>query len=118
MKRKTMRKRVVAKLRELKSELRRRLHHRVADVGKWLKAVLCGHYQYYGVPNNHRALATFRWRLTALWRRSLRRRSQRHRMSWPRMQLLADRWLPLPRITHPWPNQRLRVITRGRSPVR
>jgi hypothetical protein len=52
------------------------------------------------------------------WLKSLRRRSQNHRMDWARMDRLADQWLPLPRILHPWPEQRFAAITQGRSPVR
>jgi len=50
--RQTMRKRMRGKLKEVKTELRRRLHHPVPEVGKWLASVVRGHFRYYGVPDN------------------------------------------------------------------
>jgi len=116
--RQTERKRMRAKLRELKQELRRRLHHPVPEVGQWLRAVVRGHFQYFGVPRNGPALMLFRHQVAVLWIRSLRRRSQKHRVTWKRMGRLFSCWLPTARIYHPYPEQRLCVNTRGRSPVR
>ena len=107
-----------AKLRELKDELRRRMHHPVPEVGQWLRSVLRGHFQYYAVPRNQRKLGAFKYQVYRLWLRVLRQRSQRHRMTGERMNRLAARWFPPVRILHPYPEQRLRVMTRGRSPVR
>ncbi len=110
--RQTMRKRVRAKLQAVKMELKRRVHDPLPQQAKWLAAVLRGHYQYYGVPFNSRALATFRFRVVALWQRALNRRSQRKRMTWERMERLARQWLPNPKIYHPYPSmQQLRVRT-------
>jgi group II intron reverse transcriptase/maturase len=114
----TLRKRLRAKLRAIKRELRRRMHRPIPEVGKWLRSVLRGHYNYYGVPNNGRAMNAFRFYVGRLWYRSLRRRSQKARIKWDRMARLIKRWLPYPKIRHPYPEQRLRVFTRGRSPVR
>jgi group II intron reverse transcriptase/maturase len=116
--RQTMRKKMGAKLKELKRELRRRMHHSISEVGRWLRAVLNGHYAYYAVPGNSQALWVFRGQLTRQWRQTLRRRSQKTRMSWERMARITQRWLPNPRILHPYPEQRLRGITCGKSPVR
>ena len=117
--RKTMAKKMAAKLKELSAELRRRINHRIRDVGQWLGSVLTGHYAYYGVPRNIKSLNAFRQEVIQRWRRVLRRRSDKKgRITWKRMLQLADQWLPAPRIVHPYPNQRLRVITQGRSPVR
>ncbi len=118
VRRRTMRKRMQGKLRELKRELWRRMHLPVHVVGRWLQIVLLGHYRYYGVPYNTRSLSAFRYHVIRTWYHTLRRRSQRDRTTWPRMYRLADQWLPLPRVQHPYPEQRLCVITRGRSPVR
>ena len=107
----TMRKRLQAKLHEVKAELRRRMHDPVPEVGKWLKSVLVGHMRYYGVPMNSRALHLFRFQVVRLWCRTLRRRSQRSRTTWERMYRLAERWLPPARIYHPYPLRRLGVIT-------
>jgi hypothetical protein len=104
-----MAKRVRAKLGELKSELRRRLHLPVPVVGRWLQSVLRGHYRYYGVPGNWHALSCFHAQVVWLWHRALGRRSQRTRLPWTRMQRLVRCFLPYPRILHPYPEQRLCV---------
>jgi group II intron reverse transcriptase/maturase len=111
-------KRIRAKLMELKVELKRRLHHPVPVVGKWLRVVLLGHYRYYGVPGNSRKLQSFNFHVSCLWYKALLRRSQRHRINWERMNRLIDRWLPRPRICHPYPDLGMYVTTRGRSLVR
>jgi group II intron reverse transcriptase/maturase len=116
--RQTMRKRKAAKLRAIKEELRRRLHDPVSEVGRWLGAVVRGHFQYYGVPRNSPALRHFRCRVIRMWYRSLRRRSQKTRVTWHRMRILVGQWLPTPRIVHPYPDRRLCVMTQGGSPVR
>jgi group II intron reverse transcriptase/maturase len=116
--RRTMKKRMRAKLAEIKRELRRRIHDPVPETGKWLKSVIEGHMRYYGVPLNARALAIFRWQIAWLWKRALSRRSHKAYITWDRMERYMDRWLPKPRIYHPYPIKRLGVIIQGRSPVR
>jgi RNA-directed DNA polymerase len=115
--RQTERRRLQAKLKEVKAELRRRLHAPVPDVGQWLRSVVAGHFRFYGVPGNYRALARFRFQVARLWQRTLGRRSQKGRVTWERMARLLKRWLPPARIYHPQPLARLRVTTQGRSPV-
>lgn len=114
----TMRKRMRAKLSEVKTELMRRRHLPVPVQGKWLAAVVQGHANYYAVPTNIFAVTAFRMEATRLWHRALSRRSQKGRLSWKRMARYRDRWIPSTRILHPWPEQRFDVRTRGRSPVR
>ena len=109
LQRKTRCDRLQAKLTEIKAELRRRMHQPIPDQGHWLRQVVTGHFAYYAVPTNGRALSAFRHYLTDLWRRSLRRRSQKDGFTWDRMTKLADDWLPAPRILHPWPEQRFAV---------
>jgi group II intron reverse transcriptase/maturase len=109
MGRKTQRKKAVAKLKELKEELRERMHDPVAKTGAWLGRVLRGYYGYYGVPGNTRAMNAFRNALSRLWYTTLRRRSQKSRLVWSRMNGILKRWLPYPKITHPWPAQRFRA---------
>ena len=109
IKRKSRRDRVRAKLKEVKAELRRRMHGPIREQGAWLKQVVTGFCNYHAVPNNMRAIAAFRHHVTDLWRRTLRRRGQKHRMTWVRIAKLADDWLPKPRILHPWPSQRFAV---------
>ena len=118
LKRITDSKRVRAKLLVVKGEMARRMHQPIPEQGRWLARVLQGHYNYYAVPDNIEALNAFRKGIIRHWLRSLRRRSQRSRLTWERMGRLADRWLPQPRILHPWPEQRFAAITQGRSPVR
>lgn len=100
-----------AKLAELKLELRRRLHHPIPSTGAWLRSVVQGHFQYYAVPRNQRKLNAFKYHVYCLWFQSLRRRSQRHKLTEGRMNRLAAKWLPPVRILHPYPEQRLRVTT-------
>jgi group II intron reverse transcriptase/maturase len=116
--RQTIRKRMQAKLKVIKEGLRRRMHWPVQEVGKWLKAVVDGYFRYHAVPRNHPTLKAFRNAVIRLWLRALRRRSQRARVTWKRMARWVDQWIPTPRILHPYPEQRLDVMTRGRSPVR
>jgi RNA-directed DNA polymerase len=109
LQRKTRRERVRAKLKDIKEELRRRMHHPIPEQGKWLRQVVTGHFNYYAVPTNSRALSAFRHYVTDLWRRTLRRRSQKDGFTWERMEKLVNDWLPPPRILHPWPDVRFDV---------
>jgi group II intron reverse transcriptase/maturase len=102
----TATKRMVAKLKAIKAELRHRKHHRSSKVGEWLRKVVMGYYQYHAVPGNSSQLRLFRRRVCRLWRSILVRRSQRAQVRWERLAPLMDRWIPLPRILHPHPNDR------------
>jgi len=107
LKRRTSRKKRRAKLARIKEECDRRRHHRVVEQHRWLSSVLTGHYRYYGVPTNHRALSQFRYRVWYIWHRALAGRSQRARWSYARREAFDQRFpLPLPRIHHPWPTDR------------
>ena len=114
----TVSKRMRAKLAEVKDQLRRRQHQPVPEQGRWLASVVRGHCAYYAVPGNRKAVAAFRTQVTRHWHRALRRRSQRSRLDWKRMNRLATRWLPPARVVHPFPDVRFRARTQGRSPVR
>jgi group II intron reverse transcriptase/maturase len=103
--RKTAGKRMRAKLQQLKQELRSRMHAPLAQVGKWLGIVVRGYYQYHAVPGNSATLGRFRHRLFWLWWKVVGRRSER-RMKWDRYCSLFDRWVPYPRIAHPYPSVR------------
>ena len=105
-----IRKRLQAKLSEVKTELKRRMHLPIPEQGAWLRSIVGGHIRYYGVPMNA-ALSTFCHQVGWLWMRSLRRRGQRHRLTWDRMREYIDRWLPPARPCHPYPLKRLGVIT-------
>src|SRR5665213_1811872 len=118
LKRVTSKKKMHAKLKSVKTEMRRRMHHPIPEQGRWLARVMQGHYNYYAVPDNSEALHGIRRRVIRLWLQALRRRSQKDRLTWERMHRLARRWLPPPRILHPWPDRRFDARTQGRSPVR
>jgi group II intron reverse transcriptase/maturase len=107
--RKTRCDRMRAKLKELKEEMRRRRHHSIPEQGHWLRQVLTGFFAYHAVPTNIWALGTFRFWIIDLWRRSLRRRSQKDRTTWRRITKLANDFLPRARILHPWPEERFGV---------
>ena len=92
-----------AKLRDIKQQIRERMHDPVRQTGQWLKSIVLGHFHYYAVPGNLDSLGVFRDRLMGLWWHTLRRRSQSHPISWTRTLALADRWLPQPRVLHPYP---------------
>jgi group II intron reverse transcriptase/maturase len=124
LQRKTRADRMRAKLQEIKQKLRRRMHQPIPEQGKWLGRVIRGYFNYHAVPTNGRALEVFRHHVTDLWRRALRRRSQKDRMTWARMTQLMDAWVPKPLILHPWPSDRFAVTHprwepyAGKPPVR
>jgi len=109
LKRKTRRDRMRAKLKEIKQEMRRRMHQPIPEQGRWLGRVVRGYFNYHAVPTNGRALEVFRHHVTDLWRRTLQQRSQKDWTTWERIKRLADDWLPKPRILHPWPKSRFAV---------
>src|SRR6476660_4597784 len=109
IKRKTRRDRMHAKLKMIKAKMWRRMHQPIPFQGKWLWHVVRGYFNYHAVPTNARALHVFRHHVIDLWRRTLRRRSQKDRITWARMTQLANDWLPKPIILHPWPSDRLAV---------
>ncbi|MGH9398643.1 MAG: reverse transcriptase domain-containing protein, partial [Terriglobia bacterium] len=106
VRRQTISKRMRAKLQEIKRQLRRRMHGPVPQTGEWLRSVVQGYFNYHAVPGHLLRLGVFRKRVTRLWRRTLLRRGQRCRLNWARRSRLADRWLPQPRVLHPYPEQR------------
>ena len=118
LERTTVRQRMEAKLQNVKQSLRKRLHAAVAETGLWLGQVLNGYYQYHAIPGNQAALKRFRERIQQHWRRSFRRRSQRHRQTETQLARLFARWLPRPQILHPYPNVRFDARIQGRSRMR
>jgi group II intron reverse transcriptase/maturase len=109
LRRASRRDRMRAKLKAIKEELRRRWHEPVAEQGQWLQQVVRGWFNYHAVPTNIASLSKFHHHLSNIWLRALRRRSQRDKTPWTRMSAVIERWLPSPRITHPWPDQRFNV---------
>jgi hypothetical protein len=108
----------------IKQEMRWRMHQPIPAQGRWLERVVRGYFNYHAVPTNGRALEVFRHHITNLWRGTLRRRSQKDRVTWARMMQLVDAWLPKPIILHPWPSDRFAVTHprwepyAGKPPVR
>ncbi|HVC77583.1 MAG TPA: group II intron reverse transcriptase/maturase [Candidatus Micrarchaeaceae archaeon] len=107
----TMSKRMRAKLHQVKDRLLRNRHLPVPEQGRWLRSVVRGHFAYYAVPGNGRALSNFQYQVGRHWYRALLRRSQRHRLNWNRMHRLIERWLPPARILHPSPQVRFDART-------
>jgi len=106
VKRKTTAKRLRAKLKEIRRTLHRGRHRPLPTQGAWLGRVVRGYFNYHAIPGNAAALETFHAQAVRAWLHALRRRSQRHRMPWRRFRRHVDRWLPRPRILHPYPNRR------------
>ena len=103
VKRRTQRKRKIRKLKALRQEMKRRMHEPLRDQQSWLLRVLRGHYAYYGIPGNSRALAAFRHEVERAWLATLRRRSQRPHLPWSRFRHWLELFpLPEPRLTHAW----------------
>jgi RNA-directed DNA polymerase len=103
VKRKTQSKRMIRKLKELRREARKRMHQPVGRQRDWLSSVLRGHYAYYGVTGNSRALCSFAFEVGRIWHTVLKRRSQKSGLTWQRFNHLRHLFpLPTPRITRSW----------------
>ena len=104
--RKTIGKRMAAKLKEIKAELQQRRHESIEDTLKRLQSVVRGYFQYHAIPGNEHRLRTFRKDVLRLWLRQLRRRSQRSRWTWERFLERLAAQIPFARIEHPYPGVR------------
>jgi RNA-directed DNA polymerase len=104
--RKTIRERLLAKLKQVKAALWVRMHQPLAEVGRWLKSVVQGYFNYHAVPGNFASLWRFRLEIRKRWLHVIRRRSQRSRMTWELLERLAVQWLPVPKILHPFSHLR------------
>jgi group II intron reverse transcriptase/maturase len=119
--RKTIGKRMAAKLKDLKAKLRQRMHGRIPGTVKWLQQVVSGYFQYHAIPGNWARLQTFRDEVQRMWFRTLRRRSQRHRLTWERFRTSLGNLLPPVQILQPYPDVRFDAKhphIRGRNRVR
>jgi len=104
--RKTMGKRMAAKLKEVKAMLRQQMHRSLADTIKWLQSLVRGYFQYHAVPGNEARLQAFRHDVLRLWMRQLRRRSQRSRWTWERFVERLGVQIPDVQVLHPYPSTR------------
>jgi group II intron reverse transcriptase/maturase len=116
--RKTIKKRMRAKLQAIKTELRNRMHDPIVKTGAWVKLMLQGHLNYFAVSGNAPSLWCFFNEVRRRWLRSLRRRSQKAFLSWEKFIRFVDRFFPSIRILHPLPCHRFDARTQGKSPVR
>ena len=116
--RKPVGKRMRRTLQALREALRRRMHDDVWQTGRWLGQVLRGWLNYYAVPTSSRSLKAFVYHLKRIWMKILRRRSQKDRFTWERLERICARLWPQPQIAHPWPTERFTVKTEGRSRMR
>jgi RNA-directed DNA polymerase len=104
--RRTISKRMIAKLKDIKAQLRVRMHVRVRGTVGWLQQVVRGYFQYHAVPGNLDRMASFRWQVLRLWYWTLRRRSQRSRLTWERFYASLAPLLPPVQAMHPYPDRR------------
>jgi RNA-directed DNA polymerase len=116
--RKTIGKRMAAKLKEIRQKLRQRMHESQTETLKWLISVVRGYFQYHAVPDNEEQMKAFRYDVLRAWLRMLRRRSQRSHWTWARFQERLGALLPAVEILHPWPNERFAANIQGRNRVR
>ena len=99
VKRKTAKDRLTRALRAVGDWCRRNRHRPVAEQWQSLRLKLQGHYAYYGITGNYRALAWFHAVVRRIWHRWLFRRSPRRPLTWGRyVRLLARYPLPPPRV--------------------
>lgn len=109
MKRKTSRKRLHAKMKDIRRKLLWHRHKPISEQGTWLRLVLQGYFNYHGIPGNGPALKAIRSDTGRAWLRALQRRGQRDKANWSFMKELMAQWLPPVRIVHPYPDERLAV---------
>ena len=103
IRRTTIKKRFVKKVKEVKQELKERMHDNVMETGKWLNSVIRGYQNYYAVPGNLDLMKSFYDLTTRTWLQTLRRRSHKgQNFTWKRFEKLI-RWLiPGVRTVHPY----------------
>jgi group II intron reverse transcriptase/maturase len=119
--RKTIGKRMAAKLKEIRVTLQRRMHARPQGTVEWLQQVVRGYFQYHAIPGNWARLRAFRNEVLRLWLHTLRRRSQRTRLTWERFREQLGALLPPVQILQPYPDARFDAKhphIRGKNRVR
>lgn len=106
LRRATIAKRLRATIAAIKVKLIQRRHWPIDAVGKWLGRVCRGWLNYHAIPGNLERMTQFLDEVKKLWLAQLRRRSQRHRMPWSRFVRIIRRYLPSPKVVHPFPSVR------------
>jgi RNA-directed DNA polymerase len=105
--RKTIAKRLRAKVKEVREGIVRRMHDPVPEQGQWLRSVLNGHLNYFAVPGNKKSTDAFRTQVMRSW---LRRSQKARSLTWERCKRLCVTWLPTAKVRHLYPNERLSVM--------
>jgi group II intron reverse transcriptase/maturase len=91
-------------VRAIRMWCKRHMHEPPRTQRRALSQKLNGHYAYYGISFNMRALSRFLYAVIMVWWTALRRRSQRKQMLWEKMRSLLEAFpLPQPRIVRPSP---------------
>jgi RNA-directed DNA polymerase len=106
VRRKTIGKRMAAKLKDIQAQLRKRMHATVRGTVEWLQTVVRGYFQYHAVPGNEQRLRAFLHEVKRSWLRALRRRSQRTHWTWTRFMERLGVLLPEVEILLPYPTER------------
>jgi RNA-directed DNA polymerase len=104
--RKTIGKRMAAKLKELRRKLRQRLHATTVETVGWLQSVVRGYFQYHAVPRNEQRMKAFRHEGLRMWWWQLRRRSQRTRWRWNKFMEKLGNLIPEVQTLHEYPEVR------------
>lgn len=118
VKRKTIGKQLAAKLKDIRQQLRRRMHEPIGNTAEWLKAVVRGYFQYHAIPGNEQRLRSFCNDILRMWLCLLRRRSQRSDWSWERFLQRLAVLLPEVAVLHPYPDVRFIAKLQGGNRVR
>ena len=104
--RKTIARRMTAKLKSISETLSQRMHWPFQEVALWLRHMLSGYFNYHAIPGNLQVMDAFRTQVIRRWLRSLRRRSQRNRLNWKRYASIVNKWLPHARCRQTYPSER------------
>jgi len=119
--RQTIGKRMAAKLKDIRAKLRQRMHGRVSGTVPWLQQVVRGYFQYHAIPGNWARMKAFRNDVQRIWFHTLRRRSQRSRLTWDRFRSGLGNLLPPVQVLQPYPDARFDANhphIRGKNRVR
>jgi len=105
--RKTASKRLSRAVQSIAQWCRSHRHQPICEQHAKLVQKIRGHYAYYGITNNARALKGFLLAVSRAWRKWLDRRNNQRELTWPRFNWLLKRYpLPPPRIVHSYVKQR------------
>ncbi|MEW6352244.1 MAG: reverse transcriptase domain-containing protein [Thermodesulfobacteriota bacterium] len=98
VKRVTIAKRMRNKLRSVKESLMRMRHAPIVFQGRWVRSLVQGYMNYHAMRGNLQRMQQFRKEVARHWLQALRRRSQRHRITWEFFTVILDYWIPQPRV--------------------